>query len=109
LLDEREVLTIEVIGEFLGLDTDRGIFRYFRRHYAEWFPGLGGAHRTTFARQAANLWKVKELLQRKLLERIEHDPKVSLVDSFAIPVCSLAKAPRCKSFAGIAAHTATTP
>lgn len=104
LLDDGEVLTIEVVGEFLGIDTDRGIYRYFRRHYAEWFPALREVHRTTFARQAANLWKVKELLWRRLLSSIEYDEKVSLVDSFAVPVCSFAKAPRHKSFAGVASH-----
>jgi len=103
-LDDREVLTIEVVGEFLGIDTDRGLYAYFRRHYAEWFPALGEAHRTTFVRQGANLWKVKELLWQKLLERIEYDEKVSLVDSFAVPVCSFAKAPRHKSFVGVASH-----
>ena len=104
LLDDREVLTIEIVGEFLGIDTEQGIFRHFRRHYAEWFPGLGEAHRTTFTRQAANLWKVKELLWRELLGRIAYDEKISLVDSFCVPVCSFAKAPRHKSFAGVAAY-----
>ena len=104
-LDDREVLTIELVGEFLGIDTDEGIYRYFRRHYAGWFPALRTVHRTTFARQAANLWKAKELLWQALLaSHVEHDPKVSLVDSFAVPVCSFAKAPRCKSFAGEAAY-----
>src|SRR5215213_4826249 len=64
-LSDAEVLTIEVVGEFLGLDTDEAIFRYFRRHYGEWFPTLPKVHRTTFARQAANLWKVKEELSGK--------------------------------------------
>lgn len=103
-LDDREVLTIELVGEFLGIDTDEGIYRYFRQHYSEWFPALGALHRTTFARQAANLWKAKELLWRELLSRIDYDEKVSLVDSFAVPVCSFAKAPRCKGFAGEAAY-----
>ncbi len=61
-LSDAEVLTIEIVGEFLGLDTDKGIHLFFRRHYAEWFPALGEVHRTTFARQAANLWRVKERL-----------------------------------------------
>ncbi len=53
-LSDAEVLTIEIIGEFLGLDTDKGIYSFFQRHYAEWFPALGEVHRTTtFARQAA--------------------------------------------------------
>jgi Transposase DDE domain len=104
LLDDREVLTIEIVGEFLGLDTEKGIFRHFRRHYSEWFPGLGVAHRTTFTRQAANLWKVKEALWRELLGRIDYDEKIFLVDSLCVPVCSFAKAPRHKSFAGVAAY-----
>src|SRR5215207_4410475 len=40
-LSDAEVLTIEIVGEFLGLDTDEAIFRYFRRHYGEWFPTIG--------------------------------------------------------------------
>ena len=47
LLDDREVLTIEICAEFLGIDTDKGIFEFFRRHYAEWFPALRRLHRTT--------------------------------------------------------------
>ncbi|MCB1764805.1 MAG: hypothetical protein KDJ22_01905, partial [Candidatus Competibacteraceae bacterium] len=42
----------------LGLDTDVGIWKYFRRHWPSWFPRLGS--RTTFAQQAANLWVVKQ-------------------------------------------------
>jgi hypothetical protein len=103
-LDDREVLTMEVVGEFLGLDTDKGIFLFFSRHYEEWFPALGRIHRTTFARQAANLWAVKRRLWRRLLGRVEHAEGLSLVDSFCVPVCSFAKAPRHKSFAGIASR-----
>jgi len=55
VLADSEVLTIEVVGEFLGLDTDQALHAYFRRHFAAAFPGLRSLHRTTFARQAANL------------------------------------------------------
>ena len=37
-LSDSEVLTIEIVGEFLGLDTDKALYGYFRRHYAQWFP-----------------------------------------------------------------------
>ena len=59
-LADSEVLTMEAVGEYLGIDTDRGLYAYFRRHYGDWFPALRRVHRTTFARQAANLWAVKE-------------------------------------------------
>ena len=58
-LSDSEVLTIEIVGEFLGLDTDKGLYTYFRRHYTDWFPALQHIHRTTFVRQATNLWVVK--------------------------------------------------
>jgi len=59
-LRDSEVLTIEVVGEFLGLDTESTIFTHFCRYYSDWFPGLRQITRTTFTRQAANLWRVKQ-------------------------------------------------
>src|SRR5215211_5544688 len=78
-LCDSEVLTIEVVGEFLGLDEDTELFEYFRRHYAHFFPNLRQVHRTTFTRQAANLWKAKELLWQKLLAETPHDPTFACV------------------------------
>src|SRR5215213_4965772 len=98
-LSDAEVLTIEVVGEFLGIDTDKGIYCYFRRHYGEWFPALKGVHRTTFCRQAANLWVVKEMLWKHLLGRMCFDSEVSLIDSFPVPTCHFARAYRCRILA----------
>ncbi len=47
-LADSEVLTIEVVGEFLGIETDKGLYDHFRCHYTEWFPTLAKVHRTTF-------------------------------------------------------------
>src|SRR5215210_1908629 len=102
-LSDAEVLTIEVVGEFLGLDEDTELFAYFRRHYAHFFPNLGRVHRATFARQAANLWKAKEHLWQELLPEIPHDPRFALADSFPLPACLFARAHRCRRFRGEAA------
>ena len=50
-LSDAEVLTIEIIGEFLGLDTDKGIHLFFRRHYGEWFPALRQRHLNSIYRK----------------------------------------------------------
>jgi hypothetical protein len=55
ILADSEVLTVEIVGEFLGVDTDRGLHAHFRRHFGHLFPDLRTVHRTTFLRQAANL------------------------------------------------------
>src|SRR5690242_39130 len=81
VLADSEVLTVEIVGEFLGLDTDRGLHAYFRRHYGHLFPRLREVHRTTFARQAAYLWVVKLALSRRLAAMACHVPPVTLVYS----------------------------
>jgi len=60
-------------------------------------------HRTTFTRQAANLWKAKEHLWHQLLAETPHDPTFALVDSFPLPACLFARAYRCSRFKGEAA------
>ena len=96
---DSEVLTMEIVGEFLGIDSEKGLYDYFRRHYGEWFPALTVTHRTTFTRQMANLWVAKERLWRELLHRVSFDPEISLVDSFPVPVCRFARAYRCRILA----------
>jgi hypothetical protein len=103
VLADSEVLTLEVVGEFLGLDQDMAIYQYFRREHPDWFPALGHLHRTTFVRHAANLWVVKEQVWRRLLDRVRYDPTLSFVDSVPMPVCRFGRAYRCARFRGQAA------
>ena len=102
-LTDAEVLTMEVVGEFLGYDQDVAIYHYFRRHHPTWFPALPRVHRTTFARQAANLWVVKEQVWKRLLDRVAHDPSLSCVASVPVPVCRFGRAYPCSRFRGQAA------
>jgi hypothetical protein len=60
-LSDAEVITMEVVGEFLGIDIDSGLWRYFHEHWLTWFPRLSS--RANFAKQAAHLWWVKQQLQ----------------------------------------------
>jgi hypothetical protein len=103
VLADSEVVTMEVVGEFLGLDQDVAIYHYFRRHHPTLFPAVTRIHRTTFARQAANLWVLKERLWRHLLDRIPYDPALSIVDSVPTPVCRFGRAWGCARFRGQAA------
>lgn len=103
-LSDSEVLTMEVVGEFLGYDEEIELFTYFRRHHQALFPKLQGLNRTSFTRQAANLWAVKEHLWQHVLKRISFDPMISVIDSFPVPVCRFARARRCKRLAEEAAY-----
>lgn len=101
-LHDSEVLTIEIVGAFLGMSEEKEVFLYFRRHYARYFPKLLEVHRTTYTRQSANLWFVKALLWRVMLKDIAFDPAFNIVDSMPVPVCRFARASRCRRLSEIA-------
>jgi hypothetical protein len=103
LLADSEVLCIEVVGEYLGLDQDRQMFDYFRRHFAHFFPTLRRVHRTTFTRQAANLWCVKARLWQQLLTETLWNRELSLIDSSPVAVCRFARAAWCRRLREVSA------
>lgn len=55
-LSDSEMISMEIIAEFLGIDTDKGAWEYFSRHWKNLFPRIGS--RANFAKHAANLWKI---------------------------------------------------
>ena len=96
-LSDTEVITMEIVGEFLGMETDKGIWSYFKANWWELFPNLKS--RTTFARQAANLWQYKQHLQQLLAQKIGgFDDSIHLIDGFPIPLCHYQRASNCRLF-----------
>jgi len=94
-LSDSEVITIEIVRSYLGLSQDKALFAYLQRHSLHFFPGLDGLHRTTFVRQAANLWAIKERLWCALRDQmITYDSHMSIIDSVPVPVCRFARAHR---------------
>src|SRR5581483_3729337 len=99
-LADSELITIELVGEHLGIDRDARLFWHFRHYHAAEFPALTRIHRTTFVRQAANLWRLKQLLQRRLAQRLAGANADWLVDSMPLPVCRFGRGGYCKGFRG---------
>ncbi len=90
-LSDEEALTIELVGEYLGMESDKEIYRYFRYHYREWFPTL--PDRSTLVRQWQNLWRVKYELWQAIVRKSGawRDP-IQLIDTFPVPVCHVRRA-----------------
>jgi len=97
-LCDSEVLCMEVIGAYLGLEQDQAIYDYFVRHYSHFFPRLLKIHRTTFTRQATNLSHLKEHLWQHWLTDTPHQNDFGLIDSLPLPVCRFARATFCRRF-----------
>src|SRR5947209_18162092 len=64
ILTDSEIITMEIVGEFLGKDCDKLIWEYFKNHWMHFFPRI--PDRSNFVRQAANLHKIKHMLQERL-------------------------------------------
>lgn len=103
-LSDSEVITMEIVGEFLGNDQDKSIWQYFRTHWLHWFPNLGS--RANFAKQSANLWKIKEQIAQQLVHQMGVDKSVvHSVDGFPIPVCKRTRAKRSRCFKNEAGYS----
>ncbi len=57
--------------------------------------------RSTFVRQAANLWSYKQQLQQRLAEDLGgFQDSIHLIDGIPIPLCCFSRANRCRLFRG---------
>jgi hypothetical protein len=102
-LTDAEVISMEIIGEFLGIDTDKGIWLYFKTHWQDWFPALGS--RSSFVRQASNLWQLKQKLQSITAKQLNaENDSLHMADGFPLPVCKFKRAHFSRIFEGFAAY-----
>ena len=102
-LSDPEMITMEIVGEFLEMATDKKIWLYFKNHWQAWFPGLGC--RSNFVRQASNLWKVKQIIQEKVAERLNaRNDDLHIADGFPLSICKFKRAYFRSLFKGIASY-----
>lgn len=103
MLTDSEVMTMEVVGEFLSKDCDKSIWEYFKSHWTHFFPRI--PDRSNFVRQAANLHVVKRMLQERLAIALGSlADSLHLVDGFPMPACKFARAYFSQVFKGSAAY-----
>lgn len=100
-LKDSEVITMEIVGEYLGIKYEKHIWEYFTRHWKHFFPKIGC--RTSFTRQCANLWKIKQLMQERLVSILQPFDDLFMFDGFPIPVCHIKRAFQSNPFKHIGA------
>ncbi len=99
-LADSEVMTMEVVGEYLGLNTEKAIYQYFARHWRHFFARL--PDRSNFVRQcAATGW-----LKRRFLDALTRaeDTFIQIIDSMPLHICEFVRAHRCRLFRGQASY-----
>ena len=102
-LFDSEVITMEVVGEVLGLDCDKKIWAHFKTEWIHFFPNI--PDRTNFPKQAANLHAVKQALQQTLAKSLGVlTDSLHMIDGFPMPVCKFARAFFSRIFKGQASY-----
>lgn len=89
-LTDAECLTIEIVGQFLGYNTQKQLYEQMHNRFDTWFPAL--KDRVAFVRQSADLWQVKAWLHQDLVHLLEgHRNGCQIIDTLPIPICKLAR------------------
>jgi hypothetical protein len=102
-LSDSEVITMDVVGEFLGRDTDTGIWRYVKEHWFSLFPELGS--RGNYAKQSANLWIIKQRIQASFAAQSGAlSDTLHMADGLPMPICHFKRAGFSSIFKGIASY-----
>lgn len=102
-LTDSEVIAMELVAEFQGIDTDKGAWVYFCNHWRALFPNLGS--RANFAKQSANLWGIKQQIQKMLASQMgSYTDSLHIADGFPVPVCHFRRANFSPLFAGEATY-----
>lgn len=103
MLLDSEIITMQVVGEFLGMDCDKNIWEYFGRNWLNLFPRIGD--RTTFVKQAKNLLYWTGRLQEKIAASLSaKSDTLHITDGFPIPVAHFKRAHFSRVFKGQATY-----
>jgi len=98
-LTDEEVICMTILSPTFKIPHDKDLLSYFAQHSAHFFPKL--KERRGFVRQAAALWGVKTLIQKRIvqLHHADRDP-VQAVDTMPLPVCVDTRSSRDRCFVG---------
>ena len=64
ILTDSEIISMLIVGEFLGFSDNKKIWLYFKSHYLGYFPDLDYVRYKIFNKQATCLWNVIRVIHR---------------------------------------------
>lgn len=101
-LSDSEIITIAIMGEVCGIDSENAWFKYVSKNFKDLFPTIGD--RSRYNRTRRNLLNVIEVIRSNMVEYMTNNSNVFIVDSMPIPVCKFARAYFSKRFKTIAEY-----
>ena len=85
-LSDSEVLTLALLQQLRGVESERSFLRDAERFFAHLFPGVVGLHPSSLHRRVRKLRRFLEPLRRTILAELVGDPQTLVVDSTLLAV-----------------------
>jgi hypothetical protein len=85
-LSDSEVLTLALLQQLRGVESERSFLRDAERFFAHLFPGVVGLHPSSFHRRVRRLRRFMEPLRRAILAERVGEPETLIVDSTLLEV-----------------------
>src|SRR5688572_2708132 len=80
-LSDSEVLTLALLQQLRGVESERSFLRDAQRFFSHLFPGVVGLHPSSLHRRVRKLRGFLEPLRRAILDEMVGDPETLLIDS----------------------------
>jgi hypothetical protein len=101
-LSDSEIITLALLQQLRGVESERSFLRDAQRFFSELFPGVGGLHPCSFNRRVRKLRRFLEPLRREVLSELVGDPETLLIDSTLLEVLHPRQVPQSAGFDGAA-------
>lgn len=101
-LSDSEVITLALLQQLRGVESERSFLRDAQRFFPHLFPGIVGMHPSSFNRRVRKLRRFLEPLRREILPELVGDPETLLVDSTLLEVLHPRQVPQSAGFDGAA-------
>jgi hypothetical protein len=85
-LSDSEVLTLALLQQLRGVESERSFLRDAQRFFAHLFPGVVGLHPSSLHRRVRRLRRFMEPLRRAIVGELVGDPETLIVDSTLLEV-----------------------
>ena len=85
-LSVSEVITLALLQQLRGVESERSFLRDAERFFAHLFPGVVGLHPSSLNRRVRKLRRFLEPLRRVVLGELAGDPETLVVDSTLLAV-----------------------
>src|SRR5215204_699968 len=79
-LSDSEVITLALLQQLRGVESERSFLRDAQRFFSHLFPGVVGLHPSSLHRRVRKLRRFLEPLRREVLSEMVGDPETLLVD-----------------------------